>query len=318
MKIVWAGVRGYGRRFFKDIAESEDCQVVGCFHPESEVAAVASEMMQCLPFTDYDGMLMETQADAAILTVPNHLHYEMVHKALTAGLHVLVEKPLTNTVAEGEELVDLAERNSRVLAVGHNYRFFGYVQIIKKQLEAGAIGQVVAAEMNMGHGGGLKFRPHQWRYHHEKCPGGPLNMLGTHQIDAANYLFGAAKSYIGTVKNLCADTTAADMSLVQIEYQSGVTVAITNLYNSVSTEFINIYGTKGALRFNRWPEICLWFQPKDVDCDCAPYRPLEIPEVNTAKVVFEEFSKSLRGVNTRIVLGDEALKTVRIMESVLK
>ena len=316
--IGWVGVRGYGERFFENVKQSVSGKIVGCYHPDPEVALAASKKMDCVTHSNFQQLLDHDGLGAVILILPNQFHFSFAQDALLAGKNVLVEKPLTNSYAEGLKLVELAEKKNLVLAVGHNYRFMGHVQAMKSAIEAGRIGRPVAAEFNIGHGGGLKFDASQWRFHREKCPGGPLNMLGSHHIDTANYLFGTVKDFSGSVKNLYADTTAEDMSLIRIEYQSGVIVSITNLYNSVSTEFINLYGTDGALRFNRWPECGLWFQPKDIGCDCASYERIEFSEGNSAKLMFDEFVKAINGIKSDMVSGRVALETVRIIDAILE
>ena len=188
----------------------------------------------------------------------------------------------------------------------------------KKLINSGKLGKIVAAELNMGHGGGLKFGPEQWRYHIEKCPGGPLNMLGSHLIDATNFLFGKPIKVCGTVKNQYASTTAEDMSLIQLEYENGVVVNITTLYNSVSTEFINIYGTEGALRYTKWPKKGLWFQPKDVDTVCSEYEQLTYDALNPQREIFRDFIKAVLNENMELVNSSQALKTVQVMEAALE
>lgn len=315
--IGWVGVRGYGERFFEEVKQSVSGKILGCYHPKPDVALAASKKMGCVAHSNYQQLLRQDGLRAVILILPNQFHFSFAQDALLAGKHVLVEKPLTNSYAEGRKLVELAERKNLVLAVGHNYRFMGYVQAMKAALDEGRIGFPVAAEFNMGHGGGFKFDASKWRFHRENCPGGPLNMLGSHQIDAANYLFGTVKDFSGSVQNLYADTTAEDMSLIRIEYQSGVIVSITNLYNSVSTEFINVYGTTGALRFSRWPECRLWFQPRDIGCDCAAYESINFSEGSSAKVMFDEFVKAINGADSGMVSGRFALETVRIIDAIL-
>lgn len=318
INLGWVGVRGYGKRFWDSIKNSPLCHVAACFHPNTQVVNEAAERMECCPFTEFDGLLNFKEVDALIVTVPNEFHFDYAKRALEAGKHVLVEKPLTNTLAEAMELMKLAEEKSLVLMVGHNYRKNDFLVRLKEELERGRIGKPVAAEFNMGHGGGLKFKPDKWRFYREKCPGGPLNMLGTHMIDASNYLFGKVIKVNGIVKNLYAETTAEDMSLIQLVYQSGVVVNITNLYNSVSTEFINVYGTEGALRFSRWPETGLWFQPKDIDCDCTPYEPLVYRKNNTSAEIFEGFIKAIQDDGNHLNNIQNAVETVRIMEEALK
>jgi len=318
VNLGWVGVRGYGKRFWDSIKGSPLCHVTACFHPNTQVVDEAAKRMGCCPFTEFEDLINCKEVDAVILTVPNEFHFDYSKRALEAGKHVLVEKPLTNTLVEAKKLMKLAGGKSLVLMVSHNYRKNDFLVRLKEELERGKIGKPVAAEFNVGHGGGLKFKPDKWRFHKEKCPGGPLNMLGTHMIDASNYLFGNVTKVNGIVKNLYAETTAEDMSLIQLVYQSGVVANITNLYNSVSTEFINVYGTEGALRFSRWPKTGLWFQSKDIDCDCAPYEPLVYRENNTAEEIFEDFIRAIQDDCDHLDNIHDAVETVRIMEEALK
>jgi predicted dehydrogenase len=289
-----------------------------CFHKDVTVAKEASINMKCNYSTSYEELLNSKDVQAVVLTVPNEFHFSYAKIALEAGKHVLVEKPLTNTLEDAEELIALALKKNLVLHVGHNYRKSGFIVKIKEELDKDRIGKIVAAEFNMGHGGALKFKSEQWRFHKEKCPGGPLNMLGTHLIDTANYLFGTPVEVTGHVQNLYADTTAEDMSLIQIKYQNSVIANITNLYNSVSTEFINIYGTEGALRFTRWPVAGLWFQGKDINCDSGPYERLEYAENNPQQEIFEAFIQEINSPDYNSQNSMDALTVVQLMSSVLK
>jgi len=318
VRVGWVGVRGYGERFWNSVKDSSSCNVYGCYHPDEQVSKDAALRMKCRSFTSLDELFGSSEIDAVVLTVPNEYHFSSTKKALEAGKHVLVEKPLTNTLAESKALMELAVKSSLVLMVSHNYRKSDFIVAMKRHVQGGLIGKPVAGEFNMGHGGGLKFTSERWRFHKEKCPGGPLNMLGVHLIDASNYLFGRVTGISGIVKNLYANTTAEDMSLIQLEYENGVVANITTLYNSVSTEFINIYGTEGALRFTRWPVTGLWYQPKDIDCDCAPCEPLDFEENDTAKAMFEDYIKVILGEEGVSVNTQAAVETVRIMETVLK
>ena len=70
---------------------------------------------------DFDKLLAGGTIDAVVGALPAALHYEAARKALAAGKHVLVEKPLASTAKEAEELCELAEREGRVLMVGHTF-----------------------------------------------------------------------------------------------------------------------------------------------------------------------------------------------------
>jgi len=91
---------------------------------------------------DVDELIARPDVDAIVIATPVFLHYPLAKKALKAGKHVLVEKPLTASVQEAQELVHLAETQKLTLAVDHTFLFTGSVQKIKKMIEAGDLGRL--------------------------------------------------------------------------------------------------------------------------------------------------------------------------------
>ena len=74
-------------------------------------------------YADAATMLAESDAELVIITAPNSVHYELAAECLAAGRHVVLEKPMVNTFAEGQALIRLATENRRLLSVFHNRRW---------------------------------------------------------------------------------------------------------------------------------------------------------------------------------------------------
>lgn len=91
---------------------------------------------------DLDRMLADASIDAVVVALPAALHHAAAKKALLAGKHVLVEKPLASTAAEAEELCALAETHGRVLMVGHTFLFNAAVKKVKDYIDGGTLGEV--------------------------------------------------------------------------------------------------------------------------------------------------------------------------------
>ena len=81
---------------------------------------------------EYSDILEDTEIDLVVITTPNHLHKEYAEKALMAGKHVVVEKPLSPTYAEAEYLTALAAKRNRILSVNHNRRWDSDIRTIRK------------------------------------------------------------------------------------------------------------------------------------------------------------------------------------------
>jgi predicted dehydrogenase len=124
LKPIRTAVVGYGHlgkihtRILRTLPQFETAVVVD--PSESARAAAAESGISCVAADHRDWI---DRVDAVVLASPTKFHHAVARDFLTAGKHVFVEKPLTATVAEGEELVELARRNLAALQVGHVERF---------------------------------------------------------------------------------------------------------------------------------------------------------------------------------------------------
>ena len=97
--------------------------------------------------------LLETNVQAVAIATPVSTHHALAARCLEAGLHVLVEKPLTSTVQQAQSLVDLAAKHGRVLMVDHTYLFNNAVRKIKELVDRGELGEmyyVDSIRINLG------------------------------------------------------------------------------------------------------------------------------------------------------------------------
>lgn len=91
---------------------------------------------------DVSAVLDSADVKGVVIAAPAVLHYELAKKCLLAGKDVMVEKPLALTAAEGKELVDIAEREKRVLMVGHILQYHSAVIRLKEFIDEGSLGEI--------------------------------------------------------------------------------------------------------------------------------------------------------------------------------
>ncbi len=91
---------------------------------------------------DYEQVLADQSVEAVVLAVPAIQHFEAAKRALEAGKHVFVEKPMTLNVRDARELVELAEKTGRILMVGHLLEYHPAVQMLKELIQNGELGDV--------------------------------------------------------------------------------------------------------------------------------------------------------------------------------
>lgn len=130
------GVLGVGRLgavHSRILGEMEDVELVGVHDRRAKRAAEVAGNHGCRAFESVDGLCAEV--DAVVVAVTTSAHHPVAATALEAGCHVLVEKPLTPTLAEADDLIVLASDEDRVLAVGHVERFNPIVRACRHLLE---------------------------------------------------------------------------------------------------------------------------------------------------------------------------------------
>lgn len=120
LKVGVIGVGHFGRYHALKVAAAARAQLVGVHDTDADRARVVAEEAGC-PMLAAQALI--ESADAVIVATPADLHFEVAARALAAGRHVLVEKPIASSIEQAERLAALARRNGRVLQVGHLERF---------------------------------------------------------------------------------------------------------------------------------------------------------------------------------------------------
>jgi predicted dehydrogenase len=103
--------------------------------------------------TDFDAVIADEAIHAVVLATPVASHYDLATRALAAGKHVMIEKPLAQTSAECRALIELAARGSLTLMVGHVFLFNGAVRRMKEYIDSGELGDVryiYSQRLNLG------------------------------------------------------------------------------------------------------------------------------------------------------------------------
>jgi predicted dehydrogenase len=139
------GVIGYGywgpnivRNFFT----VDNCTVKMVADGRAERLAVLSKTYPSVRGVQTaDEIIADKSIDAIVIATPVYTHYTLAKKALENGKHVLIEKPMTSTVAESEELINLATQKNRVIMADHTFLYTGAVQKMKELIDSGSIGK---------------------------------------------------------------------------------------------------------------------------------------------------------------------------------
>lgn len=169
-------------------AELPDVEVIALAGLEKDQLKTVGEKFQ-IPYLyeNWEDLIATDGLEAVSIATPTQLHAPIALKALEKGLHVLCEKPLARTVAEGTAMVEAAKKAEKVLKVVFNHRERGDVAVLKHQIDEGLLGRIYYAKAHWMRRNGIPGMG-GWFTNRELSGGGPLIDLGVHMLDLALHL----------------------------------------------------------------------------------------------------------------------------------
>jgi predicted dehydrogenase len=154
MRIGVIGYGYWGPNIVRNFHSQEECEVVLVADRNAKCADRLKKVFPSIGFTtDENQILTSKDIDVVAVVTPVWTHYELAKKALENNKHVFVEKPFTYSVAQGEELVELAERKNLKIMVDHTFLFTGAVRKIKELVDRKELGDLYyydALRVNLG------------------------------------------------------------------------------------------------------------------------------------------------------------------------
>ena len=194
-------------------------------------------------------MLDRGGIDAVIISSPVQLHEQMCVEAMEAGCHVIVEKPLSNSLESCERILEAAKKHDRTLTVGFNHRFYPSVKFLKGCLEATKIGRIDHLRVFGGHDGLANFRQ-DWMYK-EVSGGGATMDVGSHMADLAHYIAGDIQEVYSAIDNRVWNVAGSeDNAMAIFKTSEGVPIYYQATWNEWRGYhiYVDVYGDKGMVR----------------------------------------------------------------------
>jgi predicted dehydrogenase len=204
-------------------------------------------------YTDLNEALDREHPDVVFVTNPTALHVETACKAVQAGAHVFVEKPLGSALGGVSDLLRSAHSARRLLMVGYNLRFHPGLARLKHLLDTNAVGRVVSARAEAG-----EYLPdwHPWEdyrggYSARRDLGGGPILTFSHELDALCWLLGPPRrvtALAGHASSLELDVE--DVAEIALEFETGVIGSVhVDYVRRPPRRTIEVVGERGVLRW---------------------------------------------------------------------
>lgn len=198
----------------------------------------------------FDELLQNPAIDLIVVNTPNEFHYSMTKAALEAGKNVVLEKPFVIDLQEGQELIDLAQRQQKMLAVFHNKRLETDHLTVAKIAQSKQLGRIVEVEWHYD-----RYRntvTHK-RWKEDNLPGaGTWFDLGVHLVDSVLCIFGRPQAVQADMRSLRREDGATDYFNVYLHYNDMRVLLRSNTYVSAKGATVSVHGDKGSfLKFGQ-------------------------------------------------------------------
>ena len=332
LRIAVAGAGLIGRAHIQALAASPSAQLCAVVDPSPESLELA--VQEGVPhFHELQDLLAHARPDGLILATPNALHVPQALQCLAAGVSVLLEKPIATTVAEGEQLVRVAESGGAQVLIGHHRAHSPIMAQARQVAQSGQLGRLVAV---MGSATFYKpdhyFADGPWR---AQPGGGPILINMIHEVHNLRMLCGEIVAVQAFASNAVRGFAVEDTVSINLRFASGAlgsfllsdTAACARSWEQTSQEnkaypsyadedCYVITGTLGSLsvptmRLKTYPgpEGASWWKPFDVDT-------VALARDDPLKHQIEHFSQVIRGQAQPLVSARDGLQNLRVTEAI--
>lgn len=318
IKIAIIGCGYWGPNLIRNFYQLDDCQVSFACDIDAEKLDQIKKVYPAINVTqDYKEVLKDSSIQAVCIATPLSTHFEIARAVLLAGKDVFIEKPMTSSSKEAEELIALAKEKNRILMVDHTFVYSGVVQKIKELIDKGELGKLYyydSERINLGL---------------IRSDANVVLDLATHDLSIIDYLFSqkpvavSARSF-GHIYNHRSETAVITImhegdfvSTVRVSWLSPVKIRKVMIGGSQKMIFWDDVEADEKLRI----------YDKGIDIDpqsVTPFQPLyrsgdvllpKIDQTETLKRVAEHFTYCLKERGKALTDGLSGLRVIKLVEA---
>lgn len=239
IKVGVIGVGSMGQHHVRHFATFPDAELVAISDVDEDKRKFADKY-NCKFYANYNDMLKNEELDCVSIAVPTMQHKQVIVDAIAKGVHIFIEKPITDDIADAEEIIKNVRAKNLKLMVGHIERFNPVIKHLKSMLENGEFGELISIETNR-----LSF------YQPRIRDSGIIVDLAIHDIDLLNHLIGSKidTMYAVATNKIVPRQELEDNATIVIKFKNGVIGKINVSWTSpIKIREMNIVGTKNVCK----------------------------------------------------------------------
>lgn len=305
------------------IAALQNLELVAVCDTKQERVAAMAEKYSCKAYQDYQEMIATEKLDAVHICLPHYLHIPVAQYAMKHGLHVLSEKPMSISMKDALETVNLAKQTSLQYGVIFQCRYNTPSQLVKKRLVEGKLGRILSARVVLTWSRSDEYyTSSDWKGTWDKEGGGVVIDQAIHSLDLANWFIDSKPIRVeSTLHNRHHQLVSVeDTAEGAIYYENGAMLCFYTMNNYQTDEPIEIrlFCENGTVCMS-YDEAVITYD--DGSTESVKNHPQELVTYSGGKeywgtqhaVQIYHFYESVAGREKLFLSGEEALKIQEIV-----
>jgi len=296
IKVGVIGLGAMGRNHVRVYSELPDVELVGIADIDYDLSQSLAKKYHTKPFSDYKELL-QGDLDAVSIAVPTSCHCEVAMVTADAGVNMLIEKPIADSIPAANSIIESVSKNQVKLMVGHIERFNPVIPVIKKEIEGTEVSLIEITRIG-------PFPPRIRDV-------GVIIDLATHDIDLLRYITGSEfkKIYSLTSRNLAPHEDAA---ILLFQMENGILGQVTvNWLTPFKVRTINIPTKEKLIKASLIDQKVTEYS-KYKENDSYLVKELSVPFAEPLKLELDAFISSIKNDVQPPISGEDGLKALEV------
>jgi len=311
VRVAVIGIGNIGRQHVRNYFEIPEADLIAIADINKDAERIAAKYGTKF-YQDFQEMLQKEEIDAVSVAIPANLHFSVSIEVIRRGKHILIEKPITTTIADAKTLIKEAKKKGIKLSVGHLERFNPAIIRLKELIKNGELGKIISITA-------------------KRIGLSPVNTTGVdvvtdlaiHDIDIINYLLGENPIKISAVGRKFNSNSTIDSASIQLVYPKAFAQIETNWVTPLKIRTLTVAGLNGYAELNYITQDLELFkmaqnQPIADFAEFAKqlgepvHKKIRIKKKEPLRNELEHFVKSILGKGESMIVCEEALTALKI------
>lgn len=309
LKFGIVGAGAVAHSYVQAFDHCDDAEIVAVSDIRIDAANAIAQGIRCRSYDRFERMAEDCGLDAAIVCTPPSTHPEICMRLVECKIPTLCEKPFSIDTQQAQEMLNAAKKSGVILAMASKFRYVEDIVRAKSMVVSGILGDLISFENTFATRVDMASR---WNSRPEISGGGVLIDNGSHSVDLMHYFLGPSAEVQALEGKRTQGLAVEETVTVCIRSMSGVICRFDLSWsiNKRSESYLEIYGTRGAISVG-------WKKSKYLDYSRGEW--VEFGNGYNKLRAFgnqiQNFSRFLRGEETLAITGEDAIASVRMIES---